>query len=166
MLWGVVVVCLSLLVGAAYLPLDVLTVRPADDRERCLAAARIEPGWAISVFFAHPEKGHQVEKRFRARPGAVWTRLQTRNLLGRSDPAQTDPGWVRWEGDWLVIREDRKQVPALEVDHSPSKQVKIDAGGQELELSERLKEGRVIIGIERSRLWRWTWWLFTGRTFP
>jgi|GEM_PF-5102444 len=164
-LWGAVVCCLALLVGAAFLPLDLLTVRPAQDRGTCLAAARIEPGWMVSVFYLDPQKDHQVEKRFRAGPGPVWIGLQTRTLMGRSSRSQTDPGWVRWEGDWLVIREEGRRVPALEVDQSPSAGVRIDAGGQELVLAERLKEGKVIIGVERRRLWRWAWWLLTGRTF-
>lgn len=74
-----------------------------------------------------------------------------------------EPGRTRREGEWIVVDEGRRKLPAIRFYHTTVNQTRLTVAGQPLDFDAVQSGNLLLIGVEHPRLIQWGRWLVGGR---
>jgi len=153
---AIIISCL-VVIGAAFRPLQIVTVALPKENDRRIAAVRVSGDDMISLSYRHSVELTAVEGRFKVGPESEILAVETRMESVGTGLPNAFPERTKTENGWLVVDERLRPVGPIRFFVVPINKTRLVIAGRLIDLMN-LKAGSLVqVSAERMFLIAWLW---------
>ena len=153
---AIIVSCL-IVIGAAFWPVQIVTVSLPKENDRQIAAVRAGGDDIISLSYRHSVELTAVEGRFKVGPESEILAVETRMESVGTGLPNASPERTKTEDGWLVVDEELRPVGPIRFFMVPINKTRLTIAGQSIDLMN-LRAGTLVqVSAERIFLIAWLW---------
>jgi hypothetical protein len=154
----VIILSCLVLIGAALLPIRIVTVTLPKENNRLIASIRVGDKDSIHLTYRHSVELTAVEGRFKIGPDSEILAVETRMESVGTGLPNAHPERTRIEDGWMVVDEGDKAVGPIRFYIVPINETRLKIADQQIDLTGLRPGALVQIIAHKKRLL--SWWVF------